>query len=134
MRITSKDIAKALIDSVQQDPETSVDTACESALALLKEKCPGVSPRIFLRIVEKEMRKRGLTSAGLLLVPHEKSVSAKHIAELLTAKSGKPVTMERATDPDLIGGAVLLVDHVRIDCSIKGALEDLLKICLQPLT
>ena len=38
-----------------------------------------------------------------------------------------------AGDLEIIGGAILLVNHRRIDCSVKGALSALLRACLEPL-
>ena len=134
MRTTPKDIARSLVDSIIDASDTlSLDDACDSAIALLKRLCPGVTLRAFVILVEKEMKRRGKESAGLLVVPHEHSIAADTIAALLSAKAKKPVAIDRKTDADLIGGAVLLVEHRRIDCSIQGALQALLKTCLQPL-
>ncbi len=133
MRITPKDIARALVDSILETPDVSADDACDSAIAYLHKMCPGVPPRAFLKLVEREMKRRGETSSALLIVPNEHSLSSKTIAPLLAAKTGRKVMLERKTDPDLIGGAIILVDHRRIDCSIKGALEALLQECLQPI-
>ena len=133
MRIRPKDIARSLVDSMEQNPAMHADEACESAIRLLKSKCPGVTFRQFVKLLERELKKRGSISSGLLVVPNEHSISAETVGALLKEKSGKTVRIERATDPELIGGSVLLVDHRRIDCSIQGALANLLKTCLQPL-
>ncbi len=133
MRISVNDIAKALVDSVETNPELPVVDACETALHMLRDHAPGVPPRVLLAKVDREMRRRGHTSTGLLVVPHEKSLKADMLAPLLEAQTGKRVALERATDPSLIGGAVLLVDHMRVDYSVKAALQNLLHICLQPL-
>ncbi len=132
MRITPKDIARSLIDSLAS-ASLSVDDACDSAIGLLKRSCPGVALREFIRMVEREVRKRGLTTSAMLVVPNEQSIQADTIAPLLASKSGKKVHVDRKTEPELIGGAVFLVDHRRIDCSIQGALAALLRSCLQPL-
>lgn len=133
MRTTPKDIARALVDSMETTPAASTDDACLSAILLLKRSCPGFPPRLFLKIVEREVLRRGNASSGLLVVPNETSLRAETIAPLLAAKSGKTVSIDRAVEPELIGGAVLLVDHRRIDCSVQGALAALLRECLQPL-
>lgn len=133
MTIRPKDIARSLVDSMVEHPTMSADSACDSALRLLKMKCPGTSFRQFAKLLERELKKRGKISAGLLVVPHEKSIAADSVGMLLKQKSGRTVLMERTVDPELIGGAVLLVDHRRIDCSIQGALAMLLRTCLQPL-
>lgn len=133
MRIKPKDIARSLLDSVETSPNVSMDDACESALRLLRRSCPGVRPRDFAKLVERELKKRGETSSALLVVPNDKSLKSEAILPLLEKKTGKAIHLERNVEPDLIGGAVLLVEHRRIDCSIQGALAALLKICLQPL-
>jgi len=133
MRISVNDIAKALVDSLEKDPHIDLLEACEGALTMLRTHNPGVPPRVLLAKVEREMRHRGHTSTGLIVVPHEKAMPSKHLEELLSKTTGKQVTLERATDPSLIGGAVLLVDHMRVDYSVKAALQTLLNICLQPL-
>ncbi len=133
MKIHPKDIARSLVEAIAASPQTNVDDACMSALALLKRTNPGVHMRDFVKIVERALRKQGTTSSGLLVVPHEHSLKAETIVPLLSAKTGKTVHIDRKTDPELIGGAVLLIEHRRIDCSIKGALESLLRTCLQPL-
>lgn len=133
MKIKPRDIARSLVDSMEANPAMSADEACLSAIMLLKRTNPGMPLRQFVKILERELKKRGPVTSGLLVVPNEKSVSADSIGTLLKQKSGKAVAMERAIDPDLIGGAVLLVDHRRLDCSVQGALDTLLKTCLQPL-
>jgi hypothetical protein len=133
MRIHPKDIARALVDSVASQREMAPDAACDSAIQLLHKKCPGTSRRIFFKLVEREVLSRGAHSAGMLVVPHDHAASSEHIATHLKEKTGKAVHLERMVEPELIGGAVLLVDHRRIDCSIQGALHTLLRMCLQPL-
>lgn len=133
MKIRPKDIARSLADSLEQNPAMPVADLCDSAMQLLRTRCPGVTFRQLVKLLERELKKRGSISSGLLVVPTEHSISAEAVGALLKEKSGKTVQMERATDPDLIGGSVLLVDHRRIDCSIQGALAHLLKTCLQPL-
>ena len=133
MRTTPRHIAQALIEAIEADPSISVDGACDSAILVLKKRCPGVTPREFLKIMEREIRRRGSTASGMLIVPNEHSLNTDQIVTLLSQKTGKPVEIERKTDPELIGGAILLVDHRRIDCSIKGALAALLRACLEPL-
>ena len=133
MKITPRIIAHALIDTLERDPSLSVDSACESAILMLKKRCPGVAPREFLKITEREIRRRGRNSSGMLIVPNEHALKTDQISPLLSAKTGKPVEIERKTDPEIIGGAILLVNHRRIDCSVKGALSALLRACLEPL-
>lgn len=133
MKITPKDIARSFVDTVAEHAQVNLDDACLSAILLLKKRCPGITPRAFVRLVEREVRKRGKTASGLLVVPHEQSLRAETIVPLLSQKTGKVVHIDRRTDPELIGGAVLLIEHRRIDCSIQGALQTLLRTCLQPL-
>ncbi len=133
MRLKPKDIARSLVDTVAVSPHVSVDNACLSAITLLKRSCPGITNREFLRLVEHEVKKQGATASGLLVVPTEHSLKSESIAPLLAEKTGKTVHLERSVEPELIGGAVLLIDHRRIDCSIQGALATLLRTCLLPL-
>lgn len=133
MNITPRDIARSLIDAAAASPQVSVDDVCDSAVRLLKRSCPGTTRRTFLKLVEREVKRRGKTSSGLLLVPDERSLKAETIRPLLQAKTGKTVHIDRTVEPELIGGAVLFIDHRRIDCSIQGALVSLLRTCLQPL-
>ena len=133
MKITPKDIARSLVDTVATTSGVNVEDACFSAFMLLKKRCPGMTPRQFVRLVEKEVKRRGATMSGMLAVPNEHSLSAEAIEPLLKQKTGKVVHIDRMTEPELIGGAVLLIEHRRIDCSIQGALQSLLRACLQPL-
>lgn len=133
MRITPTDIARSLVDVFGDTRGATPADACDSAIGLLKQRCPGVSLRTFARIVEREIRRRKLTSSALLVVPTDRSFTAKTITPLLEAKTGKTVHVDRAVEPELIGGAVLLIEHRRIDCSIQGALAMLLRDCLEPL-
>ena len=133
MRKHPKDIARALVDACSDSQGLSVDDACTSAIVLLKQSCPGTTCREFLKLVEREIRKKGITASGLLFVPNDHSLKAETIEPLLAEKMGKSVHIERKTEPELIGSAVLLVDHRRIDCSIQGALAALLRTCLLPL-
>ncbi len=133
MKVTPRDIARSLIDSLASSSDVSVDDACESAIVLLKKTNPGVPLKQFLKVVERELVRRGNTATGLLVVPHEHSLKAETLAPLLEARTGKHVHVDRKVSPELIGGAVLLVDHRRIDCSIQGALAALLRTCLLPL-
>jgi F0F1-type ATP synthase delta subunit len=88
---------------------------------------------MFLKIVEREVKRHGAITAGMLAVPHEKAIKTEDIAPLIAQKTGKMVHMDRKVEPELIGGAVLLVDHRRLDASVQGALRHLLQMCLQPL-
>ena len=133
MRMTPKHIARALVDSFVTSGTVSVDDACDSALALLHQKCPGTSRRVFMKIVERELLARGAHAEGMLVVPTEHSLQAAHIEPHLSKQTGKTIHLDRKVEPELIGGAVLLVDHRRIDCSIQGALHRLLHTCLAPL-
>ena len=133
MKITPRDIARSLVDAIATSPELDVDEACMSAILLLRKRCPGITPRMFVRLVEREVKRQGTTSLGLLVVPHEHSISAETIQPLIAKKSDRAVHIDRMTNPDLIGGAVLLVEHRRIDCSVQGALAMLLKTILQPI-
>ena len=132
MRTRPKDIARALVDSVSSSAGVAPDVACDSAIELLHRKCPGTTRRAFFKLVEREVQRRGAHSAGMLVVPNEHALQSEHIATHFK-EHGKSVHFERMVEPEIIGGAVLLVDHRRIDCSIQGALHALLKICLQPL-
>ena len=132
MKIHPKDIARSLVDSLAAG-NVSADEACDSAIVLLKRSCRGVPLRRFIQLVEREVKRRKLSTSALIAVPNEHSLKAETIIPLLQAKTGKTVHLDRMIEPELIGGAVLLVDHRRIDCSIQGALAALLRSCLQPL-
>jgi F0F1-type ATP synthase delta subunit len=133
MKISPKDIARSLIDTVASSTTVDVDDACMSAINMLKQRCPGVTLKTFARVVEKELKRRGETASGLLVVPNEHSLKAETIEPHLKNKMGKHVHIDRKTEPELIGGAVLLVEHRRIDCSVQGALHALLQTFLLPI-
>lgn len=132
MKIKPRDIARALIASIEAHPDET-DQVCDASIALLRKHCPSVSLRSFLKIAEKELRRRGDVAGGMLVVPHEHSIAVDTVTKALQEKSGRSVSLDRKVDPDIIGGAVLLVDHRRIDGSVQGALQALLKQCLLPL-
>lgn len=133
MKVTPSLIATSLIETLKSDSSVSADEACDGALIVLKRECPGCSKREFLKLVERKLKREGASAAGLLVVPHAGSITAEHIAPLVSKKAGKTVHIDRSIDKDLIGGAVLLVEHRRIDSSVQGALHDLLQMCLEPL-
>ncbi|HRH93546.1 MAG TPA: F0F1 ATP synthase subunit delta [Candidatus Peribacteria bacterium] len=132
MRIKPADIAKALVDEVIASP-ASADAACLGALQMLKKKCPGFLRRDFVKLVDREMRTRGDQASGLLIVPNAHSIKADAVGGIVTKHSGIPVNLTEKIDPDLIGGAVLVMDHRRIDASVQGALRELLQTCLEPI-
>lgn len=132
MRITPKDIARSLIDAFGASSD-SVEDLCDGAISLLKRTSPGMPLRMFAKTIDREIRRRKIGSSALLVVPSPHDLSAHAMTPLLEAKTGKAMHVDRAVEPELIGGAVLLVDHRRIDCSIQGALAALLRDCLQPL-
>lgn len=133
MRVKPADIARALVDQAEADP-ASVDAACAVALDYLRKTSPGCAKRHFLKLVEREMRRRGEQASGLLIVPNARTVNAMHIGALVSASSGKQnMRIDERIEPDVIGGAVLLIEHRRIDCSVQGALRELLQTCLEPL-
>lgn len=133
MRIRPAEIARSLVDTVEADPGIDATEACFDAFLLLRKRCPGTTPRAFVRMVEREVKRRGTTASGMLFVPHEKSLKAETLEKLLAKKTGKTVHVDRAVEPELIGGAVLFVEHRRLDSSIQGALQALLRTFLQPL-
>ncbi len=133
MRTKPAQIARALVDQAEADP-SSVDQACAVALELLRSTSPGYAKRSFLKLVEQEMRRRGEQASGLLIVPNTRTVKSEHVGKLVSKSSGKQnVRIDERIEPNLIGGAVLLIDHRRIDCSVQGALRELLQTCLEPL-
>ncbi len=132
MRTKPADIAKALIDEVQASP-ASADAACVAALNVLKRMSPGFPRREFVKLVEHEMKRRGEQASGLLVVPNARTLKAEHVGALISKQSGVTVHLTEKVDPDVIGGAVLLMDHRRIDCSVQGALRELLQTCLEPI-
>jgi hypothetical protein len=133
MRTRPADIARALVDEVIASP-AAADDACASALQMLKKKCPGFPRREFVKLVEREMKRRGGQASGLLIVPNQRTIKAETIGALVSKQTGTTVTLSEKVDPDLIGGAVLLMDHRRIDASVQGALRELLEACLEPIT
>ncbi len=126
------DIVKACIDLIEKSPDQA-DAICDGGIALLKKHCPSFSFRNFVKLVEKYLRRRGDVTGGMLIVPNEHSLSVTGVSELFSAQSTRKINFDRKIDPDLIGGAVVLVDHRRIDSSVQGALQMLLKNCLLPL-
>lgn len=133
MRIRPADIARSLVDTVEADPGIDATAACFEAFLLLRKRCAGTTPRAFVRLVEREVKRRGTAASAALFVPHEKSIEAETLEKLLADKAGKTVHVDRAVEPELIGGAVLFVEHRRLDSSIQGALQALLRSFLQPL-
>lgn len=133
MKVTPVVIARSLIETLASDPSMSPEDACDGALAVLKRTCPGYGKREFLKLVERQLRRKGVSAAGLLVVPHATSITAEHIAPIVSKQAGRAVHIDRSIDKDLIGGAALLIDHQRIDSSVQGALQDLLQTFLAPL-
>lgn len=132
MKITPRIIARALIASIEAHPD-QIDQVCDASIALLRKYCPSVTLREFVRTAERELRRSGDVSGGMLVVPHDHAISTDVVAKTLKEHSGRTVALDRKVDPEIIGGAVLLVDHRRIDGSVQGALQSLLKQCLLPL-
>lgn len=132
MKIHPRDIARALIASIEANPDLT-DQVCDASIALLRKNCPSVTLREFLKIAERELRRRGDVSGGMIIVPHEHSIATETVQKALQDNSGRVVALDRKIDPEIIGGAVLLVDHRRIDGSVQGVLHDLLQQCLLPL-
>ncbi len=132
MRTRPIDIARALVDHAEKEPAT-LDDACAGALVLLKRIAPGYSKRVFLKTVEREMKRRGDRSSGMIIVPRDNTLTSEYVGAAVAKATGKQVSLGRKVDPDIIGGAVVLVDHHRIDASVQGALQELLRTFLEPL-
>jgi hypothetical protein len=107
MRTKPAQIAQALVDHVEADP-SSVDQACAVALELLRKASPGFAKRNFLKLVEREMRRRGEQASGLLIVPNTRTVKSEHVGKLVSKSSGKQnVRIDERVEPNLIGAAAL---------------------------
>ncbi len=133
MRIRPIHVARSLIDTVESTPDIDVGEACVEAFRLLRARCPGMPPRQFVALVEREAKRRGSVMSGMLFVPTDPSMKAEIVEKALTQKSGTTVHVDRAVEPELIGGAVLFLEHRRLDSSVQGALRALLNSFLEPL-
>jgi F-type H+-transporting ATPase subunit delta len=76
----------------------------------------------FERLCAAEERVLQLTLTTAVEISDEE---AEAIARRIEDASGRPVSIERDTDPSLIGGLVLQADSLRVDASVRGRLSAL---------
>ena len=123
MKYSAKDIARALADMAG---ETHLSTHVDDALRLLREHNPGRSVRSFPTLVERALRRAGKEVSATLVTPTgDAGATASHIQKTLQDILKKEVHLTQTAEPEMIGGAVLMVGDELYDLSIPGALENL---------
>lgn len=132
MKVSPHAIALALVDMTSPPYDVPYEDACDTAIRLLHDKCPGYPLRSFAGLVAKALRKKGaVSSIGALRTAIPASAeTADAVGEAL----GEHVDLHVSTDEELIGGAVLLLGDLRIDNSVSTALEHLLSTFQEPLS
>ena len=133
MKITSSIIARMLVDVAETHDAKTLPELCDAALLVLRKRCPYVPFRTFFVQVERLVHKRQGDRIAFLTTPKGASPQAKDVLSALKTALGKPVALEETANPDLIGGAVLLLGELRIDRSVRRALADLQSACLEQI-
>lgn len=133
MKITSSIIARTLVDAADTQDVSALPELCDAALVILRKRCPYVPLRTFFVQVERLVRRRQGDRIAILSTPKGSSPQAGDVLSALKAALGKPVSLEEVANPDLIGGAVILLGELRIDRSVRRALADLHAVCMEPI-
>ncbi len=109
MKPTTKDIAQAAI---------------ASAYAMLEEHGMSGEAHALARALQQELGTRGSLVKAALVTPNGDAGSlVKTVQEMLEKHLGHPVELTERADKSLLGGAILEYGDMRIDVSVRGALE-----------
>ncbi len=110
MSTSTRDIAKAAIDA---------------AYDMLKQSGMETQAPELVRALRAELQSRQSNVSATLWTPTGNAGSlAKTLQEMLEKRLGKAVALEEKADKNLIGGAILEYGDMRIDLSIRGALNE----------
>jgi len=125
MKISQKDIAKALVEASQEDA-SHMSAICDNAVLLFRRSNPGKSLRLFPSLVERMLQKKGFDAQATLITPDGNAgEAAESIRKILVDVMKRNVQLNEKADPSLAGGAVLIVGDERFDISLSGALTNL---------
>ena len=122
MKITPKQYAVALFESTRHLPEKEIDKIIKNFAGVLKknndlslgEKIIGEYQNYCRR--EKDIAKIQITASEKI---------GGDIINILTQKLGQAVEIEQKADKGLIGGAVVRMNDILIDGSVRKKLERL---------
>ena len=82
-------------------------------------------PHIAVQFESMRAEAEGTITAELVSARTVSSEQQAQLAQSLSKRLGREVTLEVVQDPDLIGGAVLRAGDLVIDASVKGRLQKL---------
>jgi F-type H+-transporting ATPase subunit delta len=110
MKPTIHDIAQAAVDSAYSMLEEHGLTSEAPALA---------------RALQQALGARGSLVRAVIVTPDGDAGSlVKSVQEMLEKHLGRPVELTQRADKSLLGGAILEYGDMRIDVSVRGALEN----------
>jgi hypothetical protein len=108
MKNTSHDIARAFL---------------EAAHEALEARGLGRESHQVMQDLRKELLREG--STAVLVTPSgDAGTFVKRLEKALEERFGHSVALTQKADPSLIGGAILEYSDMRVDRSIRGALEE----------
>ena len=122
MKITPKQYSVALYESTQHLPEKEVSKTIKNFVGVLKKNNDlSLGEKIIGEYQDYCRRKKDIAKVQI-------TASAKiggDIINALTKKLGRAVEIEQKVDRSLIGGAVIRMNDILIDGSVKKKLEEL---------
>lgn len=121
MRLSSKDIARAIFKLALRYPEKTKEIAKQTYLYLLKRKKIRLLPLILKQLSEIEKEERSVKEVEVITAHPIKNQLKKQIEETLSKK----IRFKERIDPEILGGIIIKYDNFVIDGSIKRYLESL---------
>lgn len=123
MSYAPRQYAQALLDAAKGKPAGEQEKITERLSMLLQQRrAMRLLPSI---LVEARRLQDEETGAIHVAVTTAREMPADRLQKDLVALLQKPVSLDRAVDPSLLGGAVVRIGDTEIDGSVRGMLRNL---------
>ena len=128
MKISSKQYALALFESLQSTQGNDQDLVLDNFAAVLSQNN---DLKLFEEIAEEyhklELKQKGVKLVEATTAHPLSQESEREIISQLNRLVGGKVELKKKIDENLIGGVVIRMEDELIDASVKGSLEQLKK-------
>lgn len=103
--------------------ETLEDIFVEFLVVILKKRRAGFLPEIIEEFIELVEEAKGISRATAITAVPMSEQQGEKLRASLAARSGKKIFIEYKTDPNILGGLIVMVDGEIIDGSIRRGLN-----------
>lgn len=128
MKFTAKQYAQALHGALVETQPKDLDLVLDNFVKLLAENNDlRLFDQIASELHKNDLEKKGIKQAEVASAHPLNHENERHILEVLNRYVKSKVELKKKLDENIVGGAVIQVDDLMIDASVRKSLEQLKK-------